>query len=148
MVFSLDTPSAATLKSEARALRDDAAAKGAPISHGAALEQVARQHGYRDWNTAVAALPSGAQQGLAIGQRVAGTYLKQPFTGTILALAMLPDLQHVRVTVQFDEPVDVVTSELFSAFRQRVTATVDRRGISPAKTSDGEPHMRVRGIKG
>jgi len=147
MVFSLDTPSAVTLKAEARAVREDAARSDAPITHSAALEQVARRHGYRDWNNAVAALPSGAQQGLAIGQRVAGAYLKQPFTGTILALALLPDMQHIKVTVLFDEPVDVVTSELFSAFRQRVTATVDRRGISPARTSDGEPHMRVRVIR-
>ena len=147
MVFSLDIPSAVTLKAEAKVLRDAAARNGAPITHGAALEQVARQPGYRDWNTAVAALPTGAQQGFAIGQRVAGSYLKQPFTGTVLALALMPDMQHIKVTVQFDTPVDVVTSELFSAFRQRVTATVDKRGISPAKTSDGEPHMRVRGVR-
>ena len=52
-------------------------------------------------------------------------------------------MQHYTVTVKFDQPVDVVTSELFSAFRQRVTATVDLHGVSPARTSDGEPHMRI-----
>jgi len=39
--------------------------------------------------------------------------------------------------------VDVVKSELFSAFRQRVTSTVDVYGISPARTGDGEPQMRI-----
>jgi hypothetical protein len=54
------------------------------------------------------------------------------------------DMRHFKVTVKFDKPVDVVRSELFSAFRQRVVATIDRHGVSIARTSDGEPHMRVR----
>ena len=46
----------------------------------------------------------------------------------------------------FDEPVDVVTSELFSAFRQRVTATVGINGVSLARTSNGQPQMRFTRI--
>ena len=57
MSYSLDTPSVSTLKSEARALREVRAKAGTPIGHSAALEEVARQHGYRDWNTAAAAMP-------------------------------------------------------------------------------------------
>jgi hypothetical protein len=30
--------------------------------------------------------------------------------------------------------------------RQRVTATVDLRGVSLAQTSDGAPHMRIERI--
>lgn len=143
MSFSLDTPSAATLKAEAKHLRAERALAGAPLTHGAALEEVAHSHGYRDWNTAVAALPERVATPVQVGQRVKGTYLKQPFTGLVIGVQLLSDMQHYKVTVKFDKPVDVVTSELFSAFRQRVTATVDIHGISPAQTSDREPHMRI-----
>ena len=144
MAFSLDVPSASTLKSEARQLRAEQLAAGREMSHSAALEAVARRHGYRDWNTAAAALPDRAVSPVQVGERVKGTYLKQPFTAMVLGVQMMPDMRHYKVTLHFDKPVDVVTSKLFSAFRQRVTATVDLRGISPAQTSDGEPHMRVR----
>jgi hypothetical protein len=143
MTFSLDTPSTTSLKVEARALREECTRLGTPVSHGAALEEIARRHGYRDWNTAHAALPERVVSPLQVGQRVKGTYLRQPFTGLVIGVQLLSDMQHFQVTVKFDKPVDVVTSELFSAFRQRVTATIDLRGISPARTSDGEPHMRI-----
>ena len=146
MTFSLDIPSATSFKAEARALREERARAGEPISHGAALEQVARRHGYRDWNTAHAAVPERAVSPFQVGQRVKGTYLRQPFTGLLIGVQLLADMQHFQVTVKFDRPVDVVTSELFSGFRQRVVATVDLRGISSSRTSDGEPHMRLSKI--
>lgn len=146
MAFSLDTPSAATLKAEARALREERAQAGATISHSAALEEVARRHGYRDWNTARAALPERIASPVQVGDRVAGTYLSQPFAGMVIGVKLVGNAAPYEVTVKFDEPVDVVKSELFSAFRQRVTSTVDLRGISLAKTSDGEPHMRLRKV--
>ena len=143
MTFSLDTPSATSLKAEAKVLRTERALSDAPISHGAALEEIARRHGYRDWNTASAALPERVATPVQVGQRVKGTYLKQPFIGMVLGVQLLSDMRHYEVTVKFDQPVDVVTSELFSSFRQRVTATVDIHGVSPAHTSDRQPHMRV-----
>ena len=146
MAFSLDTPSAATLKAEARALREERVRSAAPISHSAALEEVARRHGYRDWNTARAALPERIASPVQVGDRVAGTYLGQTFAGMVIGVKLKGNPAPYEVTVEFDEPVDVVKSELFSAFRQRVTATVDLRGISLARTSDGEPHMRLRKV--
>lgn len=143
MSYSLDTPSISTLKSEARALREERAAIASPLSHSAALEEVARRHGYRDWNTAAAALPERIHVPVQVGQRVKGTYLSRPFTGLVLAVKMLPDAQHYEVTVKFDRPVDVWKGELAVALRQRVRATVDLRGVSIAHTSDGEPHMRI-----
>jgi hypothetical protein len=145
-MFSLDAPSTTSLKAEARLLREERARAGTPLAHGAALEEVARRHGYRDWNTAHAALPERVTVPVQVGQRVTGTYLGHAFTGLVLGVHLLADMQHYRVTVKFDQPVDVVKSELFSAFRQRVTATVDLRGDSPARTSDGQPHMRLRKI--
>jgi hypothetical protein len=146
MAYSLDTPTATSLKSEARALRDERARAGDPIGQGAALETVARAHGYRDWNTARALLPERFATPAQVGSRVKGTYLGHPFEGMVIGVQLLADMQHFQVTVRFDQPVDVVASEHFSAFRQRVTATVDMRGESPARTSDGQPHMRMTRI--
>lgn len=147
MTFSLDTPSAASFKAEAKALRAERSLSGDPISHGAALEEVARRHGYRDWNTASAALPERVMTPVQVGQRVNGTYLSQPFVGLVIGVQLLADMQHYEVTVKFDHPVNVSKSELMGPiYRQRVRATVDLHGVSASKTSDGEPHMRVRRV--
>jgi hypothetical protein len=143
MSFSLDPISTQTLKAEAKALREERAAAGHPLTHGAALEEVAHRHGYRDWNTASASLPDRIGVPAQVGGRVSGTYLGAPFTGLVLGVLALPDMRHFQVTVRFDEPVEVSKSALMSIKRQRVTATIDVHGVSPAHTSDGEPHMRL-----
>lgn len=145
--FALDTPSVTTLKAEARLLKEERARSSTPISHSAALEEVARRHGYRDWNTARAALPERIAVPVQVGQRVTGSYLGQPFVGTVVALSILADMQHYEVVVRFDEPVNVSRSELMGPlYRQRVRATIDVHGVTAARTSDGEPHMRLRKI--
>lgn len=143
MSFSLDTPSVHTLKSEARALREERERAGEQLSHGAALEAVAKAHGYRDWNTARAMLPERVQTPVQVGERVKGIYLGQHFRGLVIGVQLLGDMQHYEVTVKFDEPVDVVTSELFSAFRQRVRSTVDIYGVSKARLGNGQPQMQL-----
>jgi hypothetical protein len=143
MSYSLDTPSIQTLKSEARALRDEHARAGTPLGHGQALEEVARRHGYRDWNTASAALPERIAIPVQVGQRVKGTYLSKPFAGLVVGMKLLADMKHYEVTVKFDHPVNVSKFASMVHNRQRVTATVDLHGVSPAHTSDGEPHMRI-----
>lgn len=144
MSFSLDTPSAQTLKTEAKILRETRAKVGETMSHGAALEEVARSHGYRDWNTARAALPERVAVPFQVGSRVTGTYLGQPYRGMLLGVQLRGDMQHFQVIVQFDEPVNVTPTLSFANMRQRVTATVDIHGISPSQTSNGEPHLRIR----
>ena len=144
MSFSLDTPSAQTLKSEAKALREERARAGQSISHGAALEAVAKAHGYRDWNTARAMLPDRVVAPFQIGQRVSGTYLGQPFRGLLIGVQLMSDMQHYKVTVNFDQPVNVTPTFMFEAFRQRVTATVDIHGVTPALRGDGSPQMILR----
>ena len=143
MSYSLDTPSIQSLKSEAKALREERAKAGTPLAHGAALEEVARQHGYRDWNTASAALPDCIAIPVQVGQRVEGTYLGRPFAGLVVAMKLLADMRHYEVTVAFDKPVNVSRFD-WPIERRRVTATVGLDGVSPAHTSDGEPHMRLR----
>jgi hypothetical protein len=143
MNYSLDPPSVQTLKSEAKALRDERARSGLPLTHSAALEEVARQHGYRDWNTASATLPERIAIPVQVGQRVQGTYLSRPFSGLVVGMKLLADMHHYEVTVNFDKPVNV-SKFSWPMERRRVTATVGLDGISLAHTSDGEPHMRVR----
>jgi hypothetical protein len=142
--YSLDTPSIATLKAEARALREETVGSPRPMTHSAALEEVAHRHGYRDWNTARAALPERIPLPVQMGQRVKGTYLSQPFVGIVIGMNILPDMQHYEITVRFTHPVNVSRSELMGPmYRRRVRATVDVHGVTAARTSDGEPHMRV-----
>jgi hypothetical protein len=47
------------------------------------------------------------------------------------------------LTLRFDEAVDVVTSPLFSNLRRQVNAVVAANGISPRRTSDGQPHLAL-----
>lgn len=142
MSFSLDTPSAASLKAEAKILREERATAGSSITHGAALEEVARRHGYRDWNTASAALPERLVTPVQVGQRVRGTYLGKPFVGLVIGMQLMPP--YYQVTVKFDQPVNVSKFDSMVNNRIRVNATVDVHGVSPSHTSDGEPHMRIQ----
>ncbi|WP_332702560.1 glyoxalase superfamily protein [Devosia sp.] len=144
MSFSLDTPSAQTLKSEAKSLRQERALAGETLSHGAALEAVARAHGYRDWNTARAALPDRVAVPFQVGMRVKGLYLDQPFTGLLIGVQLLGDMQHMTVTVTFDTPVNVTPTFMFAALRHRVVSTVDFSGISSALRGNGNPQMILK----
>ena len=133
----------AQAKQRAKIMRKDLFSRGIKISYGQALERVAAEIGYRDWNTAVARLSNEPPFRIQVGDTVSGAYLKQPFTGQVLAVREIGGGSHFEVTLHFDEPVDVVSFDSFSAFRQRVNVTIDDTGVSPSKTSDGEPHMVI-----
>ena len=137
-------PSIETLKAQARALRQQLARGGETISHSHALEALARQHGFRNWNTLCATAPETRRNsGFNLGDEVGGTYLGQPFTGEVIGAQRLAN-GLTRLTIAFDEPVDVVSFEGFSNFRKRVNCIVDADGVSPAKLSGGAPQMRLR----
>jgi uncharacterized protein (DUF1330 family) len=117
-------------KARARELRAELAAAGTPISHSEALECVAKELGYRDWNTASARLSNMPEVVLQVGDQVAGRYLKQAFDGRVLAVREMAGGTAFEVTLEFDEPVDVVEFESFSNFRQRITMTISSgRGV-------------------
>ncbi len=144
MNTSLQLPALQDLKDQAKRLRARLASDGTSIGHSKSLELLANQYGYKDWNTLHAAIgnrPSPSP--VALGAEVRGRYLGQPFKGEVIAIAALTAPDRFRVTFQFDEPVDVVTFDSFSAFRQRVTCTIDRSGRTAEKTSDGRPHMQL-----
>ncbi|MCP8882557.1 glyoxalase superfamily protein [Devosia sp. XJ19-1] len=143
MSYSLDTPSAQTLKSEAKHLRESRASSGQPMTHSEALEHIARAHGFRDWNTARAALPDRVAVPFQVGMRVKGFYLEQPFTGLLIGVQLLGNMHSFTVTVQFDEPVNVTPTFMFAALRHRVVSTVDIHGVSPALRGNGQPQMRL-----
>lgn len=131
-----------SLKEQARRLRSSLARSGDPVSHSRALELVARQHGWRDWNTAHAALgirPSGPP--VELGGSASGHYLGQPFTAKVIGVRSQLTPGRWKVELKFDEPVDVVTFDSFSSFRSRVTVTIDVDGRTVEKTSNGVPHM-------
>lgn len=142
----IDTlPELDELKRQARRLRAALQANGTPISHGMSLELLARQLGHRNWNTLHAAVGSRPPASPVVtGKRVRGRYLGQTFEGEVIGVVALTPPGRFRITVHFDEPVDVVTFESFSAFRRRVTCVIDRSGMSTAKTSDGRPHMQLQ----
>jgi hypothetical protein len=134
-------PSRDVLKAQAKRLRADLGAKGTDMTHASALQTVAHQWGMRDWNTLAAKADVSAVQWHP-GQRVTGRYLGHPFKGVVKA-ARLASSGFWSLTVRFDVPIDVVESQHFSALRQQINTTVNARGESPQKTSDGQPHMVV-----
>ncbi|MGV0816911.1 glyoxalase superfamily protein [Martelella sp. AMO21009] len=138
-------PALETLKDQAKRLRSRLAQEGQTISHSRALELVAAQYGFRDWNTLHARV--GNRPPLnpwMLGARVSGTYLGHPFTAEVISVQAIQNRPgYYRLTMKFDEAIDVVTFDSFSAFRRRINCTIDETGRSPAKTSDGRPHVEL-----
>ncbi|MFA3917435.1 glyoxalase superfamily protein [Ruegeria hyattellae] len=130
------------LKAQAKRLRDRLRKSGHPLSHSEALELVAHQHGARDWNTLCAV--AGNRLKLRVGDKVQGHYLGLPFVAEIRGLTVIGDGGHRRITLHFDEPVDVVRFDSFSSYRQRVSGEIGWDGRSTRRTSDGQPQLVVR----
>lgn len=136
-------PSVSELKAQAKRLRKALAANGQQLSHSQALEIVSTQHGFRDWNTASATAAHPNSFRYSVGDRVSGTYMRQAFKGEIKALAQVGSTERYHITIQFDQPVDVVTFDSFSAFRSRVNCLIRSDGVAVKRTSDGEPYLRL-----
>lgn len=130
------------LKQQARRLRSEIATQSAPISHSKSLEMIAHQRGFKDWNTLHASVSNRpAIEKLGLGDTVSGSYLGQAFQGEVAGIRTIKLGQLYHVSIQLERAIDVVTFDSFSNFRRRLNCTVDHGGVSPAKTSDGEPHM-------
>lgn len=130
-------------KAQARALRAALEAEGREISHSAALELVAKSHGYHDWNTLHAAIGNGPVVPVSLGQVVEGSYLKQAFLAEVIGLRVLSEGRY-EVVLELDQPVDVVTFDSFSNWRSRVTKVIGPDGRSFDTTSDGMPHLVLK----
>lgn len=142
---STSLPAISILKEHAKRLRQELAGAGTVISHSRSLELLAHQHGYKDWNTLHAATGNRPPASpIVAGQRVSGHYLGQPFEGEVKALQTFSQADRFRVVLHFDQPVDVVTFDSFSALRQRVSCFIGNDGMTAEKTSNGEPQLRLR----
>jgi hypothetical protein len=143
-----DIPDTAALKAQASRLRAAMNAQGQSVSHAQALEVLARSYGFHDWNTLSArargrnAPPEPEAPRWQIGQRVEGLYLGVPFRGRIHGAHLMGSQQVV--VLDFDVAVNVSRSALMTILRKRVKATVDAAGMSPARTSDGQPQLILR----
>ncbi|MCM5681386.1 glyoxalase superfamily protein [Schlegelella sp. S2-27] len=135
-------PSITAAKEQAKRLRERLEAEGASLSHSKSLELIAHQLGHRDWNTLHAAIGDRPAVQWTVGDRVRGSYLSQPFEAEILAVETVRP-GWFRLTLDFDEAVDVVTFDSFSNFRKRVTGVVGPAGTSREKTSNGRPQLEL-----
>lgn len=143
---NIPLPPIETLKQQAKRLRAGLDADGDFITHSESLELVAKQYGYRDWNTLHAAAGNRPPENpFQLGSRVKGRYLGQPFAGEIIAVRTMPD-DRLRVIVKFDAPVDVIKFESFSAYRSRVSAVISGDGVTVEKTSDGAPQLAMERV--
>ena len=115
------------------------------LSHSEALESISRSAGFRDWNTYSAALKKQEETlpSLQPGMRVGGRYLGHAFLGTVYKVAPCDDGLTVRAMLHLDEPVDVVASDLFSGFRQRITGTLGPAYQTVERLGDGTPHLVI-----
>ena len=135
-------PTLAEAKTQAKRLRADLEKQASEINHAAALELVAHQHGFADWNGFHAAIGNRPPDGWAVGGRVQGQYLSQPFSATVIAVEMQRS-GWFRLVLDLDEAVDVVTFDSFSNFRKRIQAVVGPEGKSRERTSDGRAHLQL-----
>ena len=136
-------PNVDALKAQAKRLRAAMNEKQTPITQSMALEAIARQWGFRDWNTLSAKAKSNLPRAWFVGQRVTGRYLGHAFDGQLKAVRSASG-GYWYLTVLFDQPVDVVTSEAFSSYRKQVNVVLNEDAVTQAKTSDGVPHMELR----
>lgn len=137
--------SLAAAKALAKKLRQDLANEGNLVGHSEALERLALQYGYKDWNALHAGITRDEVHPWAQGDEVRGRYLSQPFTARIVASRMLRPGWY-RVSLDLDEAVDVVQFDSFSNLRKRVQCTIGPHGTTKEKTSDGVPQVVLEAV--
>ena len=135
-------PTLIAAKADAKRLRAEHASQGDAITHAQSLEQVARTYGYRDWNTFQAAIRACPVVELMRGAAVTGQYLTHPFSAIIRDVTQA-EAGWRRITLDLDEPIDVIKFDSFSNFRKRITGVIGPNGHSREKTSDGAPVLQV-----
>lgn len=140
-------PPLGTLKQQAKRMRTDLTENGISVTHSKSLEMLAHQYGFKDWNGLYAAAQTNSIfQTLRVGQTVNGVYLGQTFTGEVIGLQKLSAGGRYQLSLQLDEPIDVVTFDSFSNMRRRIVCRVDEGGVSAEKTSNGQPQMVLGGV--
>ncbi|MBO6550847.1 MAG: hypothetical protein JJ964_14650 [Rhizobiales bacterium] len=140
--MSTQLPSVTQAKDQAKRLRTKMLEDGSKIGHAQSLELVAHRHGFRDWNSMRATIGNGSPKGWAVGDRVTGTYLSQTFSAHVISVSNIKP-EWFKLVLQLEQAVDVVTSNSFSNYRQRIHGVVGPKGYSVERTSNGEPHLQI-----
>jgi len=137
--MAINLPTLSQAKAQAKLLRAKAES---PVTHSRALEIVAFDLGFTDWNTLCAAISKAADQHFSSGSRLTGRYLGHAFLGAIVT----SETSHpgwVKLVIDLNEAVDVVAFDSFSNFRSRIRGVIGPNGHSKEKTSDGTPHLVI-----
>ncbi len=129
------------VKQQAKTLRKHLADTPQALTHSQSLEIIAKQKGFKDWNTLHAYIGNQPIAKFAVGQRVSGVYLGQNFTGQLLKVGKIAESKRYGITVKFDEAVDVITFKGMSNWRKQVNIIVNQSGETTEKTSNNQPHM-------
>lgn len=135
-------PSVTQAKDQAKRLRAKMLKGDKKIGHAQSLELIAHEHGFRDWNCMRVAIGNGPSKGWAVGDRVTGAYLSQPFSALVISVSNIKP-EWFKLVLQLERAVDVVTSNSFSNYRQRIRGVVGPKGYSVERTSNGEPHLQI-----
>jgi len=131
------------LKAQAKRLQQSLAETGQSVHHSQSLELLAKQLGFRDWNTLCAKAGNAMTPLINLGQSITGFYMGKPFSGTIIRARDIQQGAKTQITVRFDKPVNVSKFESMAVERRQVSAIIGRDGRTLEKTSDGTPHMYV-----
>ena len=138
MTFSLDTPRSATLKSEAKALRDERARAGTPLGQGA------RARGNRPAGTAIA---TGTPPARRCPNASSSRCRSASASRAPISASPSPGMLHRRAAAVRHAPLrgdrevrqagqlSASSSSMVPILRQRVRATVDVHGVSPSRTT-------------
>ena len=140
--MTVELPTLLEAKANAKALRQRLAAQGDAVSHAQALERLAHEYGFRDWNALNAAIRSNRPNGWIVGERVSGSYLGQPFVATVLSSEEVRS-GWFRLTLDLLDAVDVVRFDSFSNYRKQIRVEIGPAGHSKEQTSDGKPHVQL-----
>ncbi|MFQ1702159.1 glyoxalase superfamily protein [Loktanella agnita] len=135
-------PTAVQAKEQAKNLRATLTGEGTAIGHAQSLERVSHQYGFRDWNALLAVIGNGPPVDWTPDDKISGSYLSQPFAGQVVLCETLKP-GWVRLEIQLDAAIDVVTSSEFSNLRRRIRGVIGPKGHSSERTSDGQPHLRI-----
>lgn len=136
------TPPLARLKDQAGRMRARAAAEGRTMTRAEALEKLARLLGHRDWNTlhaAAAHVPEGAP--VKTGDRLRLRYMGVAAEGRVRSVHDGAAEGLWRVVIDLPAPLTIPTADGIDLTRRRLHGDVDAKGLSPARRSDGTPHL-------
>ncbi len=140
----LPLPSLDQLKLQAKRLRSQMVGDTTPLTHSQSLELLAHQYGYKNWNILHAAVGNQPPPApVSLGARVSGYYLGLRFEGEIIAVRAMEHTSRFDITINFDQPMDVVKFDGMTNFRRRVSSAIGLDGKSVEKTSDNIPVMQL-----